>query len=96
LCLPAGGKLKLEPRTVPPPDVPVRPPRRACCKLSGVTDAPQLTLRFDSGTLVLDGAGADFAGLPAQFRWDARVLRWRAPAIAYRHVVRDFLARGLA
>jgi superfamily II DNA or RNA helicase len=29
--------------------------------------------------------------VPAQFKWDERVLRWRAPAWAYRHVVKDFI-----
>ncbi len=51
-----------------------------------------LVLRFDAGTLVLDGAAREFAP-PAPFRWDARVLRWRAPALAYRHVVREFIRR---
>ncbi|HEY0375542.1 MAG TPA: DEAD/DEAH box helicase family protein [Pyrinomonadaceae bacterium] len=46
------------------------------------------TLRFDSGTLLLDGADRA-ARVPSEFRWDERVLRWRAPASAYRHVVRD-------
>ena len=41
-----------------------------------------LVLRFDSGTLLLDGAGAE-ARVPAPFKWDARVMRWRAPAWEY-------------
>jgi superfamily II DNA or RNA helicase len=57
------------------------------------SDAKQIVLRFDAGTLLLDGAGRDAPGVPAPFRWDERVLRWRAPALAYRHVVRA-LARG--
>src|ERR687886_937387 len=51
-----------------------------------------LVLRFDSGTLLLDGAGAE-ARVPGPFRWDARVMRWRAPAWAYRQVVSE-LARA--
>ncbi|HEX8137988.1 MAG TPA: DEAD/DEAH box helicase family protein [Pyrinomonadaceae bacterium] len=47
-------------------------------------------LRFEAGTLLLDGAGRE-AVVPAQFRWDERVMRWRAPAWAYRHVVRDLI-----
>ncbi len=47
-----------------------------------------VTLRFDAGTLVLDGAGAE-ARVPPAFRWDARVLRWRAPAHSYRQAVRE-------
>jgi superfamily II DNA or RNA helicase len=44
--------------------------------------------------LLLDGAARAYAAPPA-FKWDARVLRWRAPALAYRHVVRDFIKRKL-
>lgn len=53
-------------------------------------------LRFDAGTLVLDGAERALEGLPAAFRWDERVRRWRAQAIAYRHVVKEFIRRGVA
>jgi superfamily II DNA or RNA helicase len=49
-----------------------------------------LVLRFDAGTLLLDGAGAD-ARVPSAFRWDARVMRWRAPAWSYREVVRELV-----
>ena len=49
-----------------------------------------LVLRFDAGTLLLDGAGAE-ARVPAAFRWDARVMRWRAPAWGYREVVRSLV-----
>ncbi|MBA2734937.1 MAG: DEAD/DEAH box helicase [Acidobacteria bacterium] len=47
-------------------------------------------LRFDSGTLVLDGVDRS-AKLPTHFKWDERVLRWRSPAWAYRHVIKDFI-----
>ncbi|HYP53631.1 MAG TPA: DEAD/DEAH box helicase family protein, partial [Pyrinomonadaceae bacterium] len=53
-----------------------------------------IVLRFDAGTLVLDGAGREFAP-PESFRWDERVMRWRAPASRYRHVVRDFVRRKI-
>ena len=53
----------------------------------------QVVLRFDSGTLLLDGAERSFT-VPAAFRWDERVMRWRAPAWAYRHVVKDLIRRG--
>src|SRR5437763_4621753 len=47
-------------------------------------------IRFDSGTLLLDGA--DLHGkVPAHFRWDERVLRWRAPAWAYRHIIKELI-----
>ncbi|MEW6212821.1 MAG: DEAD/DEAH box helicase family protein [Acidobacteriota bacterium] len=47
-----------------------------------------LSLRFDAGTLVLDGADQR-AQLSPAFQWDDRVRRWRAPALAYRRVVTD-------
>jgi superfamily II DNA or RNA helicase len=49
-----------------------------------------LVLRFDAGTLLLDGAGAG-ARVPEAFRWDARVMRWRAPAWEYRRVVSELV-----
>src|SRR5438067_5007826 len=49
-----------------------------------------LVLRFDSGTLLLDGAGEE-AHVPSAFRWDARVMRWRAPAWSYRQVVSELV-----
>ena len=56
-------------------------------------NAKPFVLRFDSGTLVLDGASASDA-VPGALRWDERVLRWRAPAHHYRHVVKELTARG--
>src|SRR5215210_2058904 len=55
-------------------------------------DTTTLVLRFDAGTLLLDGAGAD-ARVPDPFRWDARVMRWRAPAWEYRQVVKELIRR---
>jgi superfamily II DNA or RNA helicase len=62
---------------------------------AGINGEAGVVLRFDAGTLVLDGAGRDFQP-PAPFRWDARVLRWRAPALAYAQVVREFIRRRVA
>ncbi|HYE64828.1 MAG TPA: DEAD/DEAH box helicase family protein, partial [Pyrinomonadaceae bacterium] len=50
----------------------------------------QVILRFDSGTLLLDGADRSFQA-PTPFRWDERVLRWRAPAWSYRRVVKELI-----
>jgi superfamily II DNA or RNA helicase len=47
-------------------------------------------LSFDSGTLLLDGADRSMK-VPAHFQWDERVLRWRAPAWSYRHIIKDFI-----
>jgi superfamily II DNA or RNA helicase len=49
-------------------------------------------LRFDAGTLLLDGADATWEA-PAPFRWDERVRRWRAPAWNYRHLVKELIRR---
>lgn len=50
-----------------------------------------LTLRFDAGTLLLDGAAqalpAGFDAPPPGCVWDARVSRYRAPGYRYRDVV---------
>jgi hypothetical protein len=54
----------------------------------------RLVLRFDAGTLLLDGAERAFAAPPA-FGWDERVQRWRAPALRYRDAVRDLVRREI-
>src|SRR5437868_678261 len=55
---------------------------------------PKMVLSFNAGTLVLDGVERA-APVPAHFRWDERVLRWRAPAWAYRHIVKEFIRRQI-
>jgi superfamily II DNA or RNA helicase len=55
----------------------------------------QIVIRFDAGTLVAEGAGPE-AELPPAFRWDERVLRWRAPAYAYREALRELARRKVA
>src|ERR1041384_8791579 len=54
----------------------------------------KVVLSFDAGTLMLDGVARE-AAVSAHFRWDERVLRWRAPAWTYRHVVKDFIRRRI-
>jgi superfamily II DNA or RNA helicase len=55
----------------------------------------QVVLRFEAGTLLLDGVGPESSvGVPSAFRWDERVMRWRAPAWSYRHVVRELIRQG--
>ena len=49
-----------------------------------------MTLRFDAGTLLLDNADRA-REVPDAFRWDERVRRWRAPAWAYRHIVKELI-----
>lgn len=51
-----------------------------------------LTLTFEGGTLILEGA-REGDGVPNAFVWDERVRRFRAPALAYRSVVEQFHAQ---
>ena len=54
-----------------------------------------IMVRFDSGTLLLDGLGArDVA--PTPFSWAPRVARWRAPAAAYRTAITELHRRKIA
>ncbi len=63
--------------------------------LRDVMTSRPLVLRFDAGTLLLDGAERTSA-VPAAFRWDERVGRWRAPAFSYPEVVRELIRREIA
>lgn len=62
--------------------------------LQGVMSSRTLVLRFDAGTLLLDGADRA-ASVPGAFRWDERVQRWRAPAHLYREVVRELIRQQI-
>jgi superfamily II DNA or RNA helicase len=48
------------------------------------------TLKFDSGTLILEGADED-ASVPQAFVWDARTRHFRAPAYLYREIIKGFI-----
>jgi superfamily II DNA or RNA helicase len=48
-----------------------------------------LQLKFESGTLILEGADAKQI-VPPAFVWDARTKNFRAPAYKYREIVTDF------
>jgi superfamily II DNA or RNA helicase len=58
-------------------------------------ESSELSLRFDSGTILLDGADQR-APVSAALRWDDRVRRWRAPASAYRQVVKDLVRQKVS
>jgi superfamily II DNA or RNA helicase len=51
---------------------------------------PKLTLKFESGTLILEGAEKTDT-VPAHFLWDERTRQFRAPAYQYRHIILDFI-----
>ncbi len=77
----------------PQPCTPRHCARRGCGgrTLSTPLSIEEITLRFDSGTLLLDGLSQGLApGLdapPPGCAWDARVHRFRAPGYRYREVV---------
>lgn len=54
----------------------------------------EFVLQFDSGTLLLEGA-AQTDVVPANFQWDERVHRWRAPAITYRQILTDLVKQKI-
>lgn len=49
-----------------------------------------LKLKFDSGTLILEGANEN-ASVPKAFVWDTRTRQHRAPAYLYREIIKDFI-----
>jgi superfamily II DNA or RNA helicase len=56
--------------------------------------ADEVVLQFDAGTLLVEGADAS-RQVAAALRWDERVRRWRAPALAYRQVVEEIIRRRI-
>ena len=48
------------------------------------------TLKFDSGTLILEGADEN-ASVPKAFIWDTRTRHFRAPAYLYREIIKEFI-----
>jgi len=48
------------------------------------------TLKFESGTLILEGADEKTA-VPQAFVWDTRTKRFRAPAFLYREIIKEFI-----
>jgi len=48
------------------------------------------TLKFESGTLILEGADEKTA-VPQAFVWDTRTKHFRAPAFLYREIIKEFI-----
>jgi superfamily II DNA or RNA helicase len=48
------------------------------------------TLKFESGTLILEGAD-EKESVPQAFVWDTRTKHFRAPAYLYREIIKDFI-----
>lgn len=53
-----------------------------------------LTLKFESGTLVLEGASGENETVPRPFVWDTRTRQFRAPAFLYREIIKEFVRGG--
>lgn len=51
---------------------------------------PDLKLKFESGTLILEGAN-DGDSVPKAFVWDNRTRFFRAPAYLYRQIIKEFI-----
>ncbi|HQU86454.1 MAG TPA: DEAD/DEAH box helicase family protein [Pyrinomonadaceae bacterium] len=51
---------------------------------------PKFKLKFESGTLILEGANENDL-VPKAFVWDSRTKYFRAPAYLYREIVLDFM-----
>lgn len=49
-----------------------------------------VTLKFESGTLILEGASEDET-VPKAFVWDRRTRHFRAPAFLYREIIKEFV-----
>ena len=49
-----------------------------------------LKLKFESGTLILEGA-AETDSVPKAFVWDPRTKYFRSPAYLYREIIKDFI-----
>ncbi len=49
-----------------------------------------LKLKFESGTLILEGADEKTA-VPQAFVWDTRTKHFRAPAFFYREIIKEFI-----
>jgi len=49
-----------------------------------------LTLKFESGTLILEGA-KESQDVPRAFVWDTRTKNFRAPAHCYREIIKEFI-----
>jgi superfamily II DNA or RNA helicase len=47
-------------------------------------------LKFESGTLILEGAD-ETTSVPKAFVWDTRTKHFRAPAFLYREIIKDFI-----
>ena len=50
----------------------------------------KLTLKFESGTLILEGASREDS-VPRDFVWDDRTRQFRAPGYKYRRIIIDFI-----
>jgi superfamily II DNA or RNA helicase len=48
-------------------------------------------LKYESGTLILEGARETDASVPQAFVWDTRTRQFRSPAYKYREIIKEFI-----
>ncbi len=48
-------------------------------------------IKFESGTLILEGASGETETVPGAFVWDKRTRQFRAPAYFYRHIIKELI-----
>jgi superfamily II DNA or RNA helicase len=53
-------------------------------------ESAKFKLKFESGTLILEGAG-ETDSVPRAFVWDNRTRHFRAPAYVYRQIIKEFI-----
>lgn len=51
------------------------------------TEQTKIIVRYDAGTLLVDGIAKELASELKDLTWDQRTLQWRAPAQAYRELI---------
>lgn len=61
---------------------------------AGKISSALAVIRYEGGTLVVDGLPSDLAKQVPSLVWDPRTLEWRAPARCYRELVLALRSRG--
>ena len=59
--------------------------------MKNLSSTTKFTLKFESSTLVLEGADESDV-VPRAFVWDARTRHFRAPAYLYRQIIKEFIS----
>lgn len=60
------------------------------------TESKKIIVRYEAGTLLVDGIAKELAAQLKDLSWDSRTLEWRAPASAYRELILALRALGIS